>query len=127
MAVGTLSALERWRLAVEGGTNTIEPTTETGSRVGVLTTFTVSPGYGDAWTARWAHLARIALTWPGCFAFRVVRDRNDDMYVAVYSEWSDMDAYNGFVRSMEVIWMERTMGGSCTPAEVHFLDIVPLD
>jgi heme-degrading monooxygenase HmoA len=92
--------------------------------VAVFSSFLVSPGDAATWIRTWQTIARTAETWPGCRSFRPVRDRNDDMYVAVFSEWDDMDAYRSFVHETGDRWLQGAMGHNIMPGESRFLEVI---
>jgi heme-degrading monooxygenase HmoA len=95
--------------------------------IAVFSSFVVSPGEADAWARLWQGLARTASTWPGCRTFRLVRDRNDDMYVAIFSEWDSMDAYRSFIHESGAVWLQQSMGQAVMPGESRFLEVIPTE
>ncbi len=90
----------------------------------VFSSFLVSPAESAIWVTSWHGLATTAETWPGCRSFRLVRDRNDDMYVAVLSEWDNPDAYWSFVHATEDRWLHRSMGHTIMAGESRFLEVI---
>ena len=95
------------------------------SPIVVFSSFLVSPGESALWVTSWHGLATTAETWPGCRSFRLVRDRNDDMYVAVLSEWDNADAYWSFVHATEDRWPQGPMGHTIMAGESRFLEVIP--
>jgi heme-degrading monooxygenase HmoA len=95
--------------------------------VGVYASFVVSPGDADLWIQTWMRLAKVADTWPGCRSFRLLRDRNDPMFVAAISEWENMDAYASFTHGTQSMALQLAMSRVCVPGEARFLDILPTD
>jgi heme-degrading monooxygenase HmoA len=91
----------------------------------VYTSFVVSPTDAGVWIENWARLARVAETWPGCRSFRIMRDRNDAMFVAAISEWETMDAYTAFTHETQGMALGQAMRDVCVPSEARFLDIIP--
>ncbi len=94
------------------------------SAVVVFSSFLVSPGEASSWLPAWRMLAATAATWPGCRSFRPVRDRNDDMYVAVFSEWDDIEAYRAFMRETGDRWTQGAQGHTIMPGESRYLDVM---
>lgn len=92
--------------------------------VAVFSSYVVSPAEADVWIASWARLAHAAATWPGCRSFRLARDRYDEMYVAVLSEWDSMEAYVDFTRETQAMVPQRGRSHVFVPAESRFLDVV---
>jgi len=95
--------------------------------IAVFSSFLVSPGDADTWIRTWQKLASTAETWPGCRSFRLVRDRNDDMYVAVFSEWDDMEAYRSFMHETGDRWLQEAMGHNILPGESRYLEVISDD
>jgi heme-degrading monooxygenase HmoA len=93
----------------------------------VFSSFLVSPGDATAWIRIWQKLASTAETWPGCRSFRLVRDRNDDMYIAVFSEWDDLEAYRSFMRETGDRWLQGAVGHTVLPAESRYLEVISDD
>lgn len=75
----------------------------------------------------WKAVAEMARTLPGCRSFQVLQDRRDDMFVALISEWDDMEAYTRFVHATGELWLERSMGHMCVPTESRFLHPIPAE
>jgi heme-degrading monooxygenase HmoA len=99
--------------------------TATSAPIAVYTSFVVSPTDAGVWMENWSRLARVADTWPGCRSFRILRDRNDSMFVAAISEWETMDAYTSFMHETQSMALEQAMGHVCMPSEARFLDVIP--
>jgi heme-degrading monooxygenase HmoA len=99
--------------------------TETSAPFAVYTSFVVSPTDVGVWIESWSRLAHVAETWPGCRSFRILRDRNDAMFVAAISEWETMDAYTSFAHETQSMALGQSMGHVCIPGEARFLDIIP--
>jgi steroid delta-isomerase-like uncharacterized protein len=78
-----------------------------------LSSFSVSPGHVDVWIETWQDLARIAVGWPGCRSFRLLKDDNDNLCVATLSEWDDVAFYHAFIRGSGAMWLQRAIGGTC--------------
>lgn len=104
------------------------PTDEssTAGPIAVYTSFVVSPDDANPWVETWTALAAVAGTWPGCRIFRILRDRNDPMFMAAISEWDCLDAYTTFVHRTQSIARRQTAGHVCVPCEARFMDVVPL-
>jgi heme-degrading monooxygenase HmoA len=100
-------------------------TQEMESTVVVFSSFLVSPSEAPIWIHNWHGLAATAETWPGCRSFRLVRDRNDDMYMAALSEWDNLDAYRSFVHATGDRWGYGAMGHTIMAGESRFLEIIP--
>lgn len=98
---------------------------EDGDPFAVYTSFMVSPTDAGVWIENWSRLSQVAGTWPGCRSFRIVRDRNDPMFVAAISEWETMDAYTSFVHQTQTTALRESMRHVCIPSEARFLDIIP--
>ena len=64
------------------------PTDEssTAGPIAVYTSFVVSPDDANPWVETWTALAAVVGTWPGCRIFRILRDRNDPMFMAAISD-----------------------------------------
>lgn len=107
---------------VDGGPRLAREVT---SPIAVYSTFVVTPVYLEVWLETLKRAGRTASTWPGCRSFRIMRDRHDDMFTAVVSEWDDLEAYNRFVHETLGAWFWAGMGPVCTPGETRILEIVP--
>lgn len=94
------------------------------SAVVVFSSFLVSPDEAPIWIQNWHGLAATAETWPGCRSFRLVQDRNDDMYVATFSEWDNLEAYKSFVHATRERWQPRAMGHTIMAGESRFLEVI---
>ncbi|HEX6506746.1 MAG TPA: antibiotic biosynthesis monooxygenase [Chloroflexota bacterium] len=95
--------------------------------IAVYSSFVVSPHEANVWIQTWKNVAHMAQTWPGCRSFRILRDRNDDMFMATISEWDDMAAYTKFIHETCNTWLQRSMGHMCMPSEARFLDVIPVE
>ena len=95
--------------------------------VAVYSTYIVSPGTTADWLEIWQSIALTAQTWPGCRSFRLVRDRNDEMYLAFMSEWDSIAAYRGFMAEAHRRWLSGPDARTIMPGDARYLDIVPLD
>jgi heme-degrading monooxygenase HmoA len=96
----------------------------TESTVVVFSSFLVSPGEVPTWIHSWHGLAATAETWSGCRSFRLVRDRNDDMYMAAFSEWDNLDAYRSFMHATGDRWQHGGMGHTIMAGESRFLETI---
>jgi heme-degrading monooxygenase HmoA len=94
--------------------------------IAIYTSYVVSPGDAGLWIGTWTQLARVAETWPGCRSFRILRDRNDAMFVAALSEWDSLEAYSSFQHGAHSMALEQAIGHVCIPSEARFLDVVPV-
>jgi heme-degrading monooxygenase HmoA len=114
-------------LADVQSTDNLEAVPANNSSVAVFSSYIVSPGDAESWIETWQGIAVTAATWPGCRSFRLVRDRNDDMFIAMFSGWDSMAAYRTFLHETATRWLHGTGAQKLMPGESRFLDVVPVE
>lgn len=88
--------------------------------------FIVSRQYSRAWLQIWRQLAVLARAAPGCGHFQLMTDCSDDMYFAIYSEWTDLEAYENFERQAQVKSTEEKLLSMSFTRDGRCLAIVPV-
>jgi heme-degrading monooxygenase HmoA len=46
------------------------------------------------------------------------------MYVAVFSEWDDMESYRTFMHETGDRWLQEAMGHNILPGESRYLEVI---
>jgi heme-degrading monooxygenase HmoA len=110
------------RLEIE----TVAPSSAHAPTLSVQSSFLVSKQHTDDWIRTWRELAAIAEAAPGCRHFRLVRDRNDAMYFAIYSEWDDVASYAAFEHQTRVKEQEEELLSMSFLQEARCLEVIPV-
>jgi quinol monooxygenase YgiN len=84
----------------------------------VLAFFTLVPDRQRAALEVWKEMACLARGRPACRSARVVVDRGDSTDGIMLSEWSDVPAFDRFVREVRLIWLIEALG--CAHCSVAF-------
>jgi quinol monooxygenase YgiN len=89
--------------------------------VTVVASFQLMPNRHQIWRNVWRELGNIARNTSACHCFRLLRDAADDTRCMVVSEWDDLAAFNRFVRTSHLLWIERSVPYASHPTSFAFM------
>jgi hypothetical protein len=135
MRGNVLSNIEREKRQIEFGASVSAPLSDRGENADVSgcppmvvnLEYIVPAGEAGMWIENWKLVAQVAASWSGCRMFRLLLDRNDEWYFAVFSEWESMETYTRFVRETGIMWLQRALGHPCVSVQSRLLEALPTE